>query len=120
MKYTKYFAQLFRSHGAAPQLPYDHYRTYLNIIHLEAKLKVYESLNSTHRFTGRIYRINKIIQYLTGGLEPKQLVEKWIAGDRIPKPKEPDYSTPWDDHEPYLTPKPKHMQDDFKSRSRKY
>lgn len=116
MKYTKYFAQLIRSQGI-PQLPDDHYRTFLNILHQEAKLKVYKGNNTGHRYTRRIYTITKIIEELTGKLEPKELVQKWVSGERIPKNLIQEENAPWDEHEPYLVQKPR---EDFKSRSRKY
>lgn len=119
MKYTKYFAQLIRENGV-PQLPYDQYRTFLSIIHFEAKLKVYKTNDKGHQYSGRIYAITNILDQLTGKLEPRDLVEKWINGDSISKTKTIDDYVPWNDHDPYLTPKPRHDQNDFKTRSRRY
>lgn len=98
MKYTRYFAQLIKQHGMI-NLPPDEVSVFLNIIHLEANLETYNAWNSTQRYNPNIGKINDKLNQLTGKLEPKTLVEKWINGDspnrRLTKK---EYNT-WDEDE---------------------
>lgn len=101
MKYTKFFAQLVKQHGAV-QLQHDQLRAYLNIIHFEAKQKVYLSLNNAHKYSLRVRKIQEEIDKLSEKLEPKELVQRWINGDSIRATFKIEENIPWDETERYL------------------
>lgn len=101
MKYTNYFAQLVIQHGAI-QLQHDQLRAYLNIIHFEAKQKVYVSLNTSHKYSLRVRKIQEEIDKLTEKLEPKELVQRWINGGSIKATFIIEENVPWDETERYL------------------
>nr|WP_294860140.1 hypothetical protein [uncultured Fluviicola sp.] len=104
MKYTKYFSSVINQHGSL-NLEQAALQTFFNIVHLEAKLKVYESLNQERRFVVRIHSIQEQIKTLTGGLEPKVFMEKLHDSNFsiLSKNNDLDGATPWDEHDPYLT-----------------
>lgn len=101
MKYTRYFAQTVRNYGT-PQLSQDNMSVFLNIIHLEAKLEVYNSLNSAHKYSIRIATIKETIYKLTNGLEPRDLINYWLSGERIRQKPFKEEDTPWDEFDPYM------------------
>ena len=98
MKYTRYFSQLVKSHGT-PQLSNDHISTFLNIIHLEAKVIVYADLNRDHKYDLNIRRIEARISQLTNNLDPKQLIQKWVAGESIRITSNVEVYNSWDPYE---------------------
>lgn len=104
MRYTKYFSSVIRQHGNL-NLEQEALQTFLNIVHLEAELKVYESLNQEKRFVIQIHSIQEQIKILTGGLEPKILMEKLYDSTFSKRRRKGnvDDATPWDEFDPYLT-----------------
>jgi hypothetical protein len=106
MKYTRYFAQLIKQHGAI-QLQHDELRAYLNIIHLEAKIQVYIGLNGAHKYALNIRKIQGEIDNLSGKLDPKELIQRWIKGHSIKSGIIIEENVPWDENERYLVKPPK-------------
>jgi hypothetical protein len=104
MRYTKYFSSIIKQFGGL-NLEQKALQTLLNIVHLEAELKVYEGLNQEKRFVIQIHNIQSQIKVLTGGLEPKVFMEKLhdSSFSISPKNNDLDGTTPWDEHDPYLT-----------------
>lgn len=113
MRYTKYFSQLIRSHGT-PQLSQDNMSTFLNIIHLEAKVKVYDKLNEKHKYSINVARLKEIVTQLTNDLEPKELIRRWTTGESIKTKPFKEEDTPWDDHDPMFETKRRNLE--YKSR----
>lgn len=104
MKYTKYFSSVIRQYGSL-NLGQEALQTLLNIVHLEAEMKVYEGLNQEKRFVIQIHNIQHQIKTLTGGLEPKAFMGKLHDSNFSISLKNNnlDGATPWDEHDPYLT-----------------
>lgn len=110
MRYTKYFSNVVNQFGTI-NLNQEALQTFLNIIHLEAELKVYEKLNQEKRFIIQIHNLKEQLQLLTKGLDPKILMKQLHnhnysrsynrGGDEDIKS--------WDEHDIYLSnPKRKH------------
>ncbi len=104
MKYTKYVSALIRQFGGI-YLHQEALRTVLNVIHLEAELKVYKSLNRENCYILKIHDIEQTIKLLTAGLEPKIFIEKLYNGELMRPPGKPHISTtkPWDEFDIYMT-----------------
>ena len=104
MKYTKYFASVIKQYGSL-NLQQDALQTFLNIVHLEAELKVYESLNQEKRFVIQIHNIGEQIKTLTGGLEPSAFMKKLHDSTffKTPGMGNLDNVTSWDEFDPYMT-----------------
>ncbi len=104
MKYTKYISSVINQFGAI-NLQQEALRTVLDVIHFEAKLKVYESLNAENNYGIRIHEIKEKINSLTGGFEPKIFMEKLHTGELL-KPtgkSHIDEVRPWDEFDPYMS-----------------
>ena len=104
MKYTKYISSVINQFGAI-NLQQEALRTLLNVIHFEAELKVYESLNQGNRYLVKIHQTKQTIHSLTAGLEPKIFMEKLHNGE-ILKPTGKSYidgTKPWDEYDIYMT-----------------
>lgn len=104
MKYSKHFAALINQFGTV-NLEGDALKVFLNVIHFEAELKVYERLNQENRYLIKIHEINQKINSLTCGLEPKIFMQKLHDGE-LPKPSGESYldgAKPWDLFDPYMT-----------------
>lgn len=104
MRYTKYFSSVVKQFGTI-NLNQEALQTFLNIVHLEAELKVYERLNQEKRFVIQIHTLKEQLQLLTGGLDPQNLMKqlhngnysKSSNGDGI------EGTKPWDEHDIYLS-----------------
>jgi hypothetical protein len=105
MKYTKYISSVINQFGSI-NLQQEALRTVLNVIHFEAELKVYQSLNQEgNRNLVKIHQIKQTIHSLTAGLEPKIFMEKLHNGE-ILKPTGKSYidgTKSWDEHDIYMT-----------------
>ena len=104
MRYTKYFSSVVKQFGTI-NLNQEALQTFLNIIHLEAELKVYERLNQEKRFVIQIHEIKEQLHALTGGLEPSILMKQLHRGNysRSNQGNNIENVKPWDEHDIYIS-----------------
>lgn len=107
MKYTKYFADMVKSHGI-PQFERDAFQRMQNIIVLEAKIKAYQEVKAKfkdtpeeHKFDLRILELTDYLKESTMNLEPSDLVNELRSGKKRLIPKDITF-TPWDENDKYL------------------
>lgn len=104
MKYTRYFSGIIKQYGTV-NLEQAAMQAFLNIIHLEAELKVYESLNQDKRFLLKIANLKDQIILITGGLEPKKFMDNLYSG-KFPMTSGKNYIDgvkTWDEFDPYIS-----------------
>ncbi|MNE31345.1 hypothetical protein D3C87_22600 [compost metagenome] len=104
MRYTKYFSSVVKQFGTV-NLNQEALQTFLNIVHLEAELKVYERLNQEKRFVIQIHSLKEQLKLLTEGLAPKILMKQLHSENysRSSNGGSIEGAKPWDEHDIYLS-----------------
>lgn len=103
MRYTRYFSEIIKQHGTV-NLDQAAMQAFLNIIHLEAELKVYERWNQENRFVLEISNLKEQVKMITGGVEPKIFMKKLYHGEFLKPPSKGSIAEtkPWDEFDVYM------------------
>lgn len=76
----------------------------MNVVHLEAKLEIYNRLNEGNRYGIAVGKLKNQLKEITGGLQPDALLELWCNGATVKSRLnlDPTTYTPWPESEPYM------------------
>ena len=80
MQYTKYFSRMKKAYGL-PHLTEDGFSTYFNVIVLEDRIKLLQSLNykyDTRSHDILILSLKETLGKITKGLSPEQLLKSLV------------------------------------------
>ncbi len=102
MVYSKYFASIVKQHGSI-NLNQDCLQAMFNVIHIEAKIEVYQKIDK-FKYGMEISKLEQKLRFLTGFCEPKVLLEIWYSGNLLKSSMTFDRSvnTSWQD-DPYTS-----------------
>jgi hypothetical protein len=86
MKYTKYLSTLVGSQGV-PNMEVEHFKTIMNVVHLEGKLEVLSALkkglqgtHEAYKYDLKIAGIQNKLNEITGEQEPKAFFNTLLSG----------------------------------------
>ena len=83
MKYTTYFAQLFKAQGV-PQIGVDQLNKVMNMVHLEGQIKALESVKKDsakpRNHTLKVFRIQRKLTDITQNTTPEKFMELLVSG----------------------------------------
>lgn len=76
MKYTEFFNKHNKANGV-PVLNSDQFGRYMNIVHLEARIKEMNKYISRDNYS-TIFKVEKQLTGLTGNLKPEDLLKEMV------------------------------------------